>query len=35
MLYASSKLDKSDDVLVQLGYKGGSGTKGGTTKKQN
>ncbi len=31
MLYASSKLDKSDDVLTQLGYKGGSGTKTGGT----
>ncbi|CAN5377777.1 OmpH family outer membrane protein [soil metagenome] len=27
MLYASSKLDKSDDVLTQLGYKGGTGPK--------
>ncbi|MCX6296333.1 MAG: OmpH family outer membrane protein [Bacteroidetes bacterium] len=37
MLYASSKLDKSDDVLTQLGYKAGGGTKTttGTTKKQN
>lgn len=26
MLYASSKLDKSDDVLTQLGYKSGTGT---------
>ena len=39
MLYASAKNDKSDEVLEQLGYKGGSGTKsnstGGTgTKKQ-
>ncbi len=34
MLYASSKLDKSDDVLTQLGYKGGSGTKTGTTNKK-
>lgn len=31
MLYASSKLDKSDDVLAQMGYKGGTGTKTGTT----
>jgi len=30
MLYASSKLDKSDDVLQQMGYKGGS-TKAGTS----
>jgi outer membrane protein len=33
MLYASSKLDKSDDVLTQLGYKAGGGaTKTGTKK---
>lgn len=32
MLYASSKLDKSDEVLQQMGYKGGSGAaKTGTT----
>ena len=31
MLYASSKLDKSDDVLTQLGYKGGSTNKKGST----
>lgn len=32
MLYANSKNDKSDDVLEQLGYKGGSGKSGsGTT----
>ncbi len=33
MLYASSKLDKSDEVLTQMGYKagGGSATKPGTT----
>ncbi len=33
MLYTSPKLDKSDEVLTQLGYKGGkagSGTKGGS-----
>jgi outer membrane protein len=38
MLYTSSKLDKSDDVLAQLGYKGGSGSNTGSgsgTKKQN
>jgi outer membrane protein len=29
MLYTSAKLDKSDDVLEQMGYKGGSG--GGKT----
>jgi outer membrane protein len=35
MLYTSSKLDKSDDVLQQLGYKGGSGGEksGSGTKK--
>ncbi len=36
MLYSSSKLDKSDAVLTQLGYKGGAGSKtgtGGTNKK--
>ncbi len=33
MLYTTSKLDKSDDVLVQLGYKSGkSETKAGTKK---
>lgn len=32
MLYTSSKLDKSDDVLAQLGYKAGSGDKSGTKK---
>ncbi|MFL5764537.1 MAG: OmpH family outer membrane protein [Bacteroidia bacterium] len=37
MLYTSPKLDKSDDVLAQLGYKGGSSGSGGGsgTKKQN
>ena len=30
MLYASSKLDKSDDVLKQMGY-GAAGSKPGTT----
>jgi outer membrane protein len=36
MLYTSPKLDKSDDVLAQLGYKGGSNSSGGSgTKKQN
>jgi len=34
MLYASPKNDKSDDVLELLGYKGGSGTKTGTTPKK-
>lgn len=35
MLYTSPKLDKSDDVLLQLGYKGGSGDNksGSGTKK--
>lgn len=37
MLYTSAKLDKSDDVLIQLGYKGGTGgsktgTDGGSKK---
>lgn len=26
MLYTSTKLDKSDDVLTQMGYKGGTGS---------
>jgi outer membrane protein len=36
MLYTSSKLDKSDDVLTQMGYKagGGTGTKTSTTPKK-
>jgi outer membrane protein len=35
MLYASAKLDKSDDVLQQMGYKVGSGaTKAGTGTKK-
>jgi outer membrane protein len=33
MLYANQKNDKSDDVLEQMGYKGGTGTKTGNPKK--
>jgi len=32
MLYASSKLDKRDDVLQHMGYKGGAKTGTGTKK---
>ncbi|MGB3946850.1 MAG: OmpH family outer membrane protein [Bacteroidia bacterium] len=34
MLYVSSKLDKSDAVLEQLGYKTGTGTKSSSTNKK-
>jgi outer membrane protein len=34
MLYANAKNDKSDDVLAQMGYKGGSDSKGGSGSKK-
>jgi outer membrane protein len=34
MLYTNSKLDKSDDVLTLLGYKGGSGSQPKSTPKK-